>query len=742
MLTRWGLFTDFVDRCVERGIMNLDIVTQLTHEFPKTKRNHIESVLTLLEDDNTIPFIARYRKEMTGSMDEVMIKDLSDRYQSIESLMNRKEEVKRLIDQQGALTPELILDIDTATTLRTLDDLYRPYRPKRRTKATIAKEQGLEPLALDILKFPIDTSPESLAQAYIDAEKGVETIDAALQGAHEILAETFSDNPSIRSWIRSETFKNGVLAATLKDKDADEKGVFEMYYSFSQAVKTVAPHRVLALNRAENLGIVGVNIEIEPNTIFVYLGKTLVGNHHQSPMMPYVVAAYEDSYKRFIKPAIERELRKELTEKAHEQAVNIFGENLRNLLLQPPLKGMTVLGFDPAYRTGCKLAIVDQTGKVLDIDVIYPHPPASRQKQEEAKGHFKTLIEKFNVNLVAIGNGTASRESEVFVAEILRSVSKDVFYVIVNEAGASVYSASDVARKEFPHLEVEQRSAVSIARRVQDPLAELVKIDPKSVGVGQYQHDVVQKELETRLDFVVETAVNQVGVNVNTASPELLTRVAGLNKTLAQNVVAYRNEKGRYNTKNELKKVPRLGAKSFEQAAGFIRIMESDNVLDKTGIHPESYDTVKRFLKEMNLKFSDIGTDETLTVLSAVHINEYASKLGVGEETLRDIVDALKQPGRDYRDTLNTPILRQDVLTMEDLKQGMELQGTVRNVVDFGAFVDIGVKQDGLVHISKLSTNFVKHPTDVVSVGDIVKVWVIDVDLKKERIQLSMVASS
>lgn len=719
--------------------MNNDIVSQLASEYPALKRNHIEQTLSLLFEDNTIPFIARYRKEMTGSMDEVMIKDIFDRYSTIESVMNRKEEVTRLIEQQGMLTQALVDDISKATTLRELEDIYRPYRPKRRTKATIAKEQGLEPLAQAILSFPKEGTLDTLATAYLDDEKGVTTIEEALQGAHEIIAETISDDAAIRTWVRAETFKNGVLVSSVKDKALDDKGIYEMYYEFNQPVKSVAPHRVLAINRGEQQKILNVSIEIDPNQIYVYLGKRIIGNNFQSFVMEMVVNAYEDAYKRFVKPAIERELRKELTEKAHEQAINIFGENLRNLLLQPPLKGKTVLGFDPAYRTGCKLAIVDATGKVLGIDVIYPHPPAPKHKQEEAKSHFKKLIEHYNVDLVAIGNGTASRESELFVSEILKTVKETVYYVIVNEAGASVYSASEVARKEFPDFEVEQRSAVSIARRVQDPLAELVKIDPKSVGVGQYQHDVGQKELESRLGFVVETAVNQVGVNLNTASPELLSHVSGLNKTLAQNVVNYRNENGVFKTRTTLKKVPRLGDKAFQQAAGFLRVMESKNILDKTGIHPESYDVTLNLLKRINVSLEDLGSESATEALNTIKLHEMATSLEIGKETLIDIIDILKQPARDYRDTLDAPILRQDVLSMEDLKPGMELSGTVRNVVDFGAFVDIGVKQDGLVHISKLSNQFVKHPTDVVSVGDIVKVWVLDVDQRKQRIQLSMI---
>ena len=528
-----------------------------------------------------------------------------------------------------------------------------------------------------------------------------------------------------------------MLTSTLKDKAKDEKGVFEMYYSFKESAPKLVSHRILAMNRGEKEEVLKIDIELDEEPIFSYLNKELIGKKSGSIASSYVVSAYEDAYKRFIRPALERELRNELNDKAEAQAIHIFGENLRNLLLAAPLKGKIVMGFDPAYRTGCKLAIVDATGKVLDIDVIYPHAPATKERQDRAAKTFLSLIKKHNVEMVVIGNGTASRESEVFVAEALKTLDHTVYYLIVNEAGASVYSASDIARKEFPDLEVEQRSAVSIARRVQDPLAELVKIDPKSVGVGQYQHDVSQKLLEEQLGFVVETAVNQVGVNLNTASPQLLERVAGVSKAIAQNIVTYREENGIFTSRNALKKVPRLGPKAFEQAAGFIRIPEAKNILDNTGIHPESYDVAKRIIKDLNIDQKLLGSNEMLVLLQRAKIK--AEDYGIGQETFEDIIDNLAKPGRDFREALNTPLLRTDVLTMEDLKEGMELQGTVRNVVDFGAFVDIGVKQDGLVHISKLSKSFVKHPTDVVAIGDIVKVWILSVDLKKQRIQLTMI---
>ncbi|MER2040378.1 Tex family protein [Desemzia incerta] len=718
--------------------MNENRVLELLNaELTAYSKKQITTVLNLLKEGNTVPFIARYRKEMTGTLDEVQIREIEERHAYLETLEKRKVDVLKTIEEQGKLTPELEKEIKQADKMQLVEDLYRPYKQKRRTKATIAKEKGLGPLADWLLAFP-KTDVTAEAETYINEEQEVLTAEDALAGAHEILAETFGDEPDYRQWIRDFTFNNGRVVSTVKDEEADEKGVFEMYYDYSEPIKSVVSHRVLAMNRGEKEKILKVALEVDEEQIFAYLMKQIVKDS-SATSTPYLQEAYMDSYKRFIGPAIEREIRSSLTEAADEQAIAIFGENLRNLLLQPPLKGKVVLGFDPAYRTGCKLAVVDATGKVLSIDVIYPHKPAGARQREEAAVHFRKLVETYDVEMVAIGNGTASRESESFVAENLKQVDREVYYVIVNEAGASVYSASEEARNEFPDLEVEKRSAVSIGRRLQDPLAELVKIDPKSVGVGQYQHDVSQKRLEEQLDFVVETAVNQVGVNVNTASPSLLQRVAGLTKTTAKNVVAYREENGSFEKRNQLKKVPRLGPKAYEQAIGFLRIIGGKNVLDNTGIHPESYAEAEQVLEYAGLTLKDVGTEAAKEALTKVDIAELSDKTGLGNETLKDIIDALVKPGRDLRDDMAAPLLRQDVLSMEDIQPGMKMEGTVRNVVDFGAFVDIGVKQDGLVHISKLSNRFVKHPTNVVAVGDIVTVWVDQIDVNKGRISLSMI---
>lgn len=713
------------------------VLKLLNAELTAYSKKQITTVLNLLKEGNTVPFIARYRKEMTGTLDEVQIREIEERHAYLETLEKRKVDVLKTIEEQGKLTPELEKEIKQADKMQLVEDLYRPYKQKRRTKATIAKEKGLGPLADWLLAFP-KTDVTAEAETYINEEQEVLTAEDALAGAHEILAETFGDEPDYRQWIRDFTFNNGRVVSTVKDEEADEKGVFEMYYDYSEPIKSVVSHRVLAMNRGEKEKILKVALEVDEEQIFAYLTKQIVKDP-SATSAPYLQEAYMDSYKRFIGPAIEREIRSSLTEAADEQAIAIFGENLRNLLLQPPLKGKVVLGFDPAYRTGCKLAVVDATGKVLSIDVIYPHKPAGARQREEAAVHFRKLVETYDVEMVAIGNGTASRESESFVAENLKQVDREVYYVIVNEAGASVYSASEEARNEFPDLEVEKRSAVSIGRRLQDPLAELVKIDPKSVGVGQYQHDVSQKRLEEQLDFVVETAVNQVGVNVNTASPSLLQRVAGLTKTTAKNVVAYREENGSFEKRNQLKKVPRLGPKAYEQAIGFLRIIGGKNVLDNTGIHPESYAEAEQVLEYAGLTLKDVGTEAAKEALAKVDIAELSDKTGLGNETLKDILDALVKPGRDLRDDMAAPLLRQDVLSMEDIQPGMKMEGTVRNVVDFGAFVDIGVKQDGLVHISKLSNRFVKHPTNVVAVGDIVTVWVDQIDVNKGRISLSMI---
>ena len=711
------------------------ILELLNKELKQFSKKQLESTIALLQDGNTIPFIARYRKELTGSLDEVEIKEIFDRYQYLEQLENRKAEIIRLIDEQGKLTDELVVEINKSDKLNQLEDLYRPYRPKRRTKATIAKERGLEPFALRILSFPEDLDLEAEAQRYFNED--LVTFENVMDGVHEILAEIFGDEPQYRKWVRMETFKHGSIQSKLSKSDNDERKVYEMYYDFSEGVSKVANHRVLALNRAEKEDVIKVSIEVDENPIFAYLGKTIIGNRFKFVSSPIIMKAYEDAYKRFIKPSIEREIRNELSEKAEKQAIDVFGDNLRNLLLQAPLKNKVVMGFDPAFRTGCKLGIVDETGKVLHVDVIYPHKPAPKFQQDQALGIFLDLIKQYKVEMVAIGNGTASRESELFVSNALKKLDEKVYYLIVNEAGASVYSASEIARDEFPDLQVEQRSAISIGRRVQDPLAELVKIDPKAVGVGQYQHDVSQKNLEERLSFVVETAVNQVGVNLNTASATLLESVSGLTKTTAKNIVKMREANGIITSRKQLKEVPRLGPKGYEQAIGFIRIPESDNIFDNTPIHPESYPVADKILKALGVNQDALGTDTLKENLENTTLDLEA--LNIGKETYQDIVEALLKPGRDFRDALSTPILRSDVLEMEDLKSGMELQGTVRNVVDFGAFVDIGVKQDGLVHISKLSQSFVKHPSDVVSVGDIVKVWILDVDLKKQRIQLTMI---
>ncbi|MEM5022255.1 Tex family protein [Bacillus subtilis] len=700
-------------------------------------QKHVESVIRLLEDGNTVPFIARYRKEQTGSMDEVQIQTISERWQYIQNLNQRKEEVIRLIAEQDKLTDNLKRKIEQSVKLQEVEDLYRPYKQKRKTKATVAKSKGLEPLADYILTLPQDDHLAATADQYISEEKEVFTREEAIEGAKHIIAEQISDEPTFRKWIRQETFKRGTIkSAAGKSADTDEKNVYEMYYEYEEPIAKVVPHRVLAMNRGEKEDILKVAIEPPADHIKAYLEKQIIKNRSTS-VREILQETIEDSYKRLIQPAIEREIRKELSEKADEQAIHIFSENLRKLLLQPPMKGKTVLGVDPAFRTGCKLAVSDETGKVLKIDVIYPHAPVNKTKEAHEK--VKKILEQYQVEMVAIGNGTASRETEQFIVNVLKDMPRKIYYVIVNEAGASVYSASELAREEFPDLKVEERSAVSIARRLQDPLAELVKIDPKSVGVGQYQHDVSQKRLNESLRFVVETVVNQVGVNVNTASAALLQYVAGLSKSVAGNVVKKREEIGKFSNRKELKDIPRLGAKTYEQCIGFLRVQEGTEPLDRTGIHPESYKETKALLKKLGLSTEHIGTAELKDKINQLALSETAKELGIGEITLKDICEQLTRPERDPRDEVPKPLLKTDVLQLEDLKEGMELQGTVRNVVDFGAFVDIGVKQDGLVHISKLSNQFVKHPLDVVSVGDIVTVWVDGVDVQKGRVSLSMV---
>ncbi|NLY79736.1 MAG: RNA-binding transcriptional accessory protein [Lysinibacillus sp.] len=709
---------------------------QLIAQDTKVKPYQVEAVIKLLEDGNTVPFIARYRKELTGSLDEVQIKAIEERYHYIQQLEQRKEEVIRLIDEQGKLTEELATEIKRATILQRVEDLYRPYKQKRRTKATIAKERGLEPLADELMKFG-SASLEELASQFIDEEKQVLTADDAINGAKDILAERFSDDAKVRDYLRKLSWREGIIVTSVKDAEKDEKKVFEMYYEYEEPVKYIVPHRTLAINRGEKEEVLKVNIHVPLEKALQIMEKEWIPNKSNSPSVTPVKEAIEDGYKRLIQPSIEREIRNELTEKAEAQAIHIFSENLRSLLLQPPIRGKMVLGVDPAFRTGCKLAVVDETGKMLEVSAIYPHPP--KPQVEESKKIIKGLLEKYPISIIAIGNGTASRETEQFIADVLKEVEREVSYVIVNEAGASVYSASEIAREEFPNLQVEQRSAVSIARRLQDPLSELVKIEPKAVGVGQYQHDVSQKKLAESLTFIVETAVNQVGVDVNTASSSLLQYVSGLSKSVAENIVKMRSENGKFTSRTQLKKVPRLGAKTYEQAIGFLRIPDAKNPFDATGIHPESYDLAEKILEFCGLTKDDIGTEKSEFVLSKVDISEISERLGVGEITVKDIVDTLMKPTRDPRDEFPQPLLKTDVLAMEDLKVGMELQGTVRNVVDFGAFVDIGVKQDGLVHISKLKKGRVKHPLDVVSLGDIVTVWVEKVEVDKGRIALTMI---
>ncbi|AUM63456.1 RNA-binding transcriptional accessory protein [Brevibacillus laterosporus] len=692
--------------------------------------------LTLLDEGNTVPFISRYRKEMTGQLDETQIRTIEERVRYLRNLIVRKEEVLRLIEEQGKLTEELSIAIQKATKLQEVEDLYRPYKQKRRTRATIAKEKGLEPLAAYILSLPQTGDPSSEASRYIDTEKGVETAEDALQGAMDIIAEQISDDAEYRKWIREKTFMKAILLTEQKEKEEDGKNVYEMYYSYSEPVKKVVPHRVLAINRGEKEGILKVSLETPGEDIIAFLQRKILTQ--KTVVEDAIKQTIEDSYKRLIAPSIEREVRNELTEVAEERAIHIFAENLRNLLLQPPFKGKVVLGVDPAFRTGCKLAVVDDTGKKLYINVIYPTPPVSKVK--EASETVKKIIDEYQVDVVAIGNGTASRETEQFIADVLKEVKRDVSYIIVNEAGASVYSASALAKEEFPELDVAERSAISIARRLQDPLAELVKIDPKSVGVGQYQHDVSQTRLAESLEFVVSSAVNHVGVDVNTASASLLQYVSGVNKQVASNIVKLREENGKFSNRSQLKKVPRLGAKTYEQCIGFLRVMDGENSLDRTPIHPESYEVTYRLLTHLQIQPEEIGSEACKKQVMNISLPQMAAELEIGEPTLKDIVDSLLRPGRDPRDELPKPLLSKDVLKITDLSKGMKMQGTIRNVVDFGAFVDIGLKNDGLIHISQLKKGFVKHPLDVVAVGDIVDVWVMDIDEKRQRVGMTMIS--
>ncbi|QGX45647.1 S1 RNA-binding domain-containing protein [Streptococcus equinus] len=689
------------------------------------KESQISKVLDLTSQGNTIPFIARYRKEMTGNLDEVQIKSIIDLDKSMTALAERKATVLAKIQEQGKLTAELQKAIETAEKLADVEELYLPYKEKRRTKATIAREAGLFPLARLILQNK--ASLEKEAQAFVT--EGFETAEKALAGACEILIESFSEDNRLRSWVYNEIWSYSSIVSTVKDEDADDKKTFQIYYDFSEKVGKIQGYRILALNRGEKLGILKVGFDHNTDKMIRFMASRFKNKN------AYIDDVISKTIKKKIVPAMERRIHSELTESAEDGAIELFSENLRNLLLVSPLKGKMVLGFDPAFRTGAKLAVVDQTGKLMTTQVIYPVPPASQAKIEQSKKDLAELIRTYGVEIIAIGNGTASRESEAFVAQVLKDFS-DVSYVIVNESGASVYSASVLARHEFPDLTVEKRSAISIARRLQDPLAELVKIDPKSIGVGQYQHDVSQKKLAENLDFVVDTVVNQVGVNINTASPALLSHVSGLNKTISENIVKYRDENGRITSREEIKKVPRLGAKAFEQAAGFLRIPGAENILDNTGVHPESYKAVEHLLKELAITDLD---DSAKAKLQAVSIKEMAEKINIGQETLKDIIADLLKPGRDLRDDFEAPVLRQDVLDISDLEIGQKLEGTVRNVVDFGAFVDIGLHDDGLIHISQMSKSFVKHPSQVVSVGDVVTVWVSKIDKERGKINLSLV---
>ncbi|WP_237691000.1 Tex family protein [Paenibacillus caui] len=708
------------------------IVRQVAKELNLALKQ-VRTTIALLDEGNTIPFIARYRKEMTGELDENQLRDVEERTNYLRGLEERKREVIRIIDEQGKLTEELSSAIRQAVKLQEVEDLYRPYRQKRKTRASVAKEKGLEPLAQWLLSQAAKGNPAMEAAAYIDGEKGVESSEDALQGAMDIVAEQLADDAKIRAWVRRYTMDHAIIVS--EAKDAEQESVYEMYYNYRELAKKMPPHRILAINRGERENVLKIGLEVSPEPVHSYMAKQVIKGSSASEQL--LRAVIEDAYKRLIAPSIERELRGELTEKAETQAISIFSANLRSLLLQPPVKGINVLGVDPAYRTGCKLAVVDDTGKLLEVAVTYPTPPNNKKREAAAKFH--ELIDQYGIDLIAIGNGTASRETEQFVAEVIAERKQDsLAYLIVNEAGASVYSASKLAQEEFPDLDVAERSAASIARRLQDPLAELVKIDPKAIGVGQYQHDVSQKHLEESLKAVVESAVNHVGVDVNTASPSLLSYVSGVNATIAKNIVKFREENGKFGSRKALQKVPRLGAKTFEQCVGFLRITESENPLDRTPIHPESYDVVSRLFDELGVTMDQLGSKELAGRLEALDIGELAVKLEVGAPTLRDIVDSLCRPGRDPRDELPQPIFRKDVLKLEDLVPGMELQGTVRNVIDFGAFVDIGVKNDGLVHISQLSSGYVKHPMDVVSVGDNVTVWVLNVDEKKGRVGLTM----
>ena len=716
----------------------LDIAAKIAEEL-EIKKWQVDAVIKLIDEGNTIPFIARYRKEAHGSLDDEQLRNLNERLTYLRNLEEKKAQVIASIEEQGKLTEELKAQIEQAQTQVVVDDLYRPYRPKRRTRATIAKEKGLEPLADYIMKQDATAPVEEYAEQFVSQEEGkeVKNAAAAIAGAQDIIAEKVSDAADFRSYIRDLTFKEGTLTSSAKDEEAES--VYEMYYKFSEPLSKVAGHRTLAINRGESEKILTVKVEAPVEQIVAYLKRQIVTAENEFTT-PVIAQAIQDSYQRLIAPAIEREIRNSLTESAEDGAIKVFGKNLEQLLLQPPIAGRVVLGWDPAFRTGCKLAVVDPTGKVLDTKVIYPTEP--HNKVEESKKAVKELIEKYNITLISVGNGTASRESEAIIADMLKEIgSADIQYIIVSEAGASVYSASKLATEEFPDFDVAQRSAVSIARRLQDPLAELVKIDPKSIGVGQYQHDMNQKKLSETLSGVVEDSVNKVGVDLNTASASLLEYISGISKAVAKNIVDYRENNGRFTNRKQLLKVSKLGPKAFEQCAGFMRIADGDNPLDATSVHPESYEAAGKLLSLMGYDMNSITSGELIGLKKKVQdLHDMADQLGIGEITLEDIIKELEKPGRDPREEMPKPILRKDVLDMKDLKPGMILKGTVRNVIDFGAFVDIGVHQDGLVHISQMrSDRRVEHPLDVVSVGDIVDVRVIDVDVAKARIGLSMI---
>lgn len=711
--------------------MNINDI--LKKEF-NLRDEQINNTIKLIDEGNTIPFIARYRKEMTGEMSDVTLRAFYDKLIYLRNLQNRKDDVIRIIEEQGKLTSEIKVSIEKANTLQEVEDIYAPYKQKKRTRATIAKERGLEQLALDILNKNISNIDEE-ASKYINPEKEVNSVEDAIKGANDIIAEIVSDDAKIRKYIRELALREGVIVTKNSN---EEKSVYDMYYDYSESVKTIAPHRVLAINRGEKEDFLKVKVEINNEKVINYIINEYV-NDKNLKNKEVIVSAIEDSYKRLIFPSIEREIRNTLTENAQERAISVFGKNVKSLLLQAPVKDKVVMGFDPAFRTGCKIAVVDKNGKLLDTTTVYPTEP--QNKVEESKKELKALIEKYNIDIIAIGNGTASRESEKFVSDMIKEIDREVQYIIVSEAGASVYSASELANEEHPDINVSLRGAISIARRLQDPLAELVKIDPKSIGVGQYQHDLNQKKLEGVLDGVVEDSVNSVGVDLNTASYSLLEHIAGISKTIAKNIVTYREENGDFTSRAQIKKVKRLGPQAFTQCAGFMRIEGAKNPLDNTGVHPESYDICKNMLDMLGYSLSDVENKNISDIdskVEAIGIKELSSKLQVGEVTLKDIIAEIKKPGRDPREEGIKPILRTDVLKIEDITEGMILKGTVRNVVDFGAFVDIGIKNDGLVHKSEMSKGFVKDPMTIVTVGDIVDVKVIGVDMNKKRVALSM----